>query len=307
MTHLRTFAALALGVSAFALVGCSATSADPLGAQTSSGASGTAAEPIVIGSQAYYSNEILAEIYAEGLEADGFAVKRQFNIGQREAYLPELESGNLDLFPEYTGPLLQYWQSSTTLTKADEVYTALAAAAPAGLQVLDQSAATDQDSYVVTRDFSEKYGVKSIADLLTVPVPLTLGGNAEGADRPNGPKGLLQHYGVTVGFSAIDDGGGPLTVSALKSGAIQLAIVYTASPTISSGDLVVLDDPEGLFVASHVVPVASKTLPAAAVDTVNRISAALTPEDLVAMNVKSVDGQQASDTIAAAWLAAHPS
>ncbi|RFA10845.1 glycine/betaine ABC transporter [Subtercola boreus] len=301
MTRSKYFAALALGLSVVALAGCSASGgADPLAAPSASG------DTIVVGSQAYYSNEIIAEIYAEALESDGFAVKRQFNIGQREAYLPELESGGVDLFPEYTGPLLQYWVPTTTLTQADEVYEALRAAAPAGLQVLDQSAATDQDAYAVTREFSEQYGVTSLADLASVPVPLVVGGNAEGVDRPNGPKGLLEHYGVTVGFTPIDDGGGPLTVSSLKSGAIQLGIVYTASPTIQSGDLVILDDPENLFTASHVVPVASDSLPAGAADTVNRISAALTPEDLIAMNVQSVDGQQSSDAIAAGWLAAHP-
>ena len=65
---------------------------------------GASDEPIVVGSQAYYSNEIIAEIYAQALEGAGFEVERQFQIGQRDAYLPELESGAVDLFPECRKP-----------------------------------------------------------------------------------------------------------------------------------------------------------------------------------------------------------
>ncbi|MGA1835955.1 ABC transporter substrate-binding protein [Herbiconiux sp. 11R-BC] len=300
MTSLRPAAAFALGLSALVLAGCASPSTDPLAAPSAS------SDAIVVGSQAYYSNEIVAEIYSQALEKAGLPVERAFNIGQREAYVPSLEAGEIDLFPEYTGPLLQFWDPSTTLTKSDEVYDALVKAAPAGLRVLDQSPATDQDSYVVTKEFSEKYGVTSIADLASVPVPLVLAGNSEGATRPNGPKGLLEHYGVTVSFTPIEDGGGPLTIQALDDGAVQLAIVYTASPAIKTDDLVVLDDPQGLFTASHLVPIASDRLPDEAVDIVNAISAALTPDDLVALNVRSVDEQLGSAQIASDWLAQHP-
>jgi osmoprotectant transport system substrate-binding protein len=302
MTRFRPAAALALGLSVLVLAGCASSGADPLDAPSASSDS----DPIVVGSQAYYSNEILAEIYSQALEGAGFTIDRAFNIGQREAYVPELEAGEIDLFPEYTGPLLQFWDPSTTLTKSDEVYDALVNAAPAGLTVLDQSAATDQDAYVVTREFADQYGVTSIADLADVPVPLVLAGNSEGETRPNGPKGLLEHYGVAVSFTPIEDGGGPLTIKALNDGTVQLAIVYTASPAIKTDDLVILDDPEGLFTASHLVPVASDRLPDDAVDIVNAVSAELTADDLVALNVRSVDEQLDSARIASDWLAQHP-
>ena len=75
-------------------------------------------DTIVIGSQDYYSNEIIAEAYAQALEAGGIKVQRDFRIGQREGYLPEIESGKIDLFPEYTGPLLQVWKSSSRVPQA---------------------------------------------------------------------------------------------------------------------------------------------------------------------------------------------
>ena len=187
------------------LAGCS--SDDPL----ETGGT-TASDAIVVGSQDYYSNEIIAEIYAQSLEGAGYDVRRDFRIGQREAYLPEIEAGRIDLFPEYTGPLLLVWEPDVTPGTAEEVYDALVSAVPEGLRVLDQSDASDQDSYVVTRDFAERYDVSTIADLATVPVPITLGGNSEGEDRPIGPAGLKNTYGVDVTFTPIEDGGGPLTV-----------------------------------------------------------------------------------------------
>src|SRR5690606_7821118 len=101
--------ALAAGVAlaaTLALAGCS--SSNPLDEPSSSAGGDSGGDTVVVGSQAYYSNEIVAEIYAQALENDGFTVERKFNVGQRDAYMPEVESGAIDLFPEYTGNLLEY-------------------------------------------------------------------------------------------------------------------------------------------------------------------------------------------------------
>lgn len=293
MSRLTTLGAAVLA-AALALTGCS--SGDPL-------ASPSTAETIVIGSQDYYSSEIIAEIYAQALEKSGRTVDRQFRIGQREVYLPEIVAGRIDLFPEYTGPLLQTWRPDVQppLT-AEDAYTQLKAATPTGLRVLDQSPATDQDSYVVTQDFAAKWSVASIPDLAAVTEPLTLGANSEAQTRPNGPTGLLTHYGIKVGFTPIEDGGGPLTIKALKDNQIQLAIMYTANPTISTNKLVSLTDPKGMLMPSHVVPLASSRVDDAAASVINAISAAMSPEDLLALNARSVNDQLPASTIAADWL-----
>lgn len=259
-------------------------------------------ETIVIGSQDYYSNEIIAEAYAQALEDGGYEVDRQFRIGQREAYVPEIESGSIDLFPEYTGPLLQYWQPETDARLSDDVHTALQQVTPQGLRSLEQSDATDQDAYVVTRKFADAWDLKTITDLAKVTDPLTLGGNSEGESRPNGPKGLKSAYGVDVGFTPIEDGGGPLTVKALQDDEIQLAIIYTADPSIKENDLVTLEDPKGLFLASHVVPLASNDVPDEAAAIIDRVSAAMSAEDLVDLNARSVEDELPAATIAEDWL-----
>src|SRR5690606_40849814 len=121
---------------------------DPL--KQDDGGSPAASGTIVVGSQDYYYNEIIAEIYAQALEAEGLTVERNFSIGQRDAYMPALESGEVQLFPEYTGNLLQFFDPDATATSPEDVYAALQEALPDGLTVLDQSSATDQDSYNVT-------------------------------------------------------------------------------------------------------------------------------------------------------------
>ena len=263
----------------------------------------TPAETIVIGSQDYYSNEIIAEIYAQALEEAGYDVDRQFRIGQREVYLPDIESGAIDLFPEYSGPVLQYWDGATEARLAAAVSAEREEGTPGGLRALDQSPATDQDSYTVTQEFADQWNLATIEDLAGVTVPLTLGANSEAETRPNGPIGLRDTYGVEVGFTPIEDGGGPLTVKALQDGDIQLAIIYTADPTIAQNNLVSIQDTMGLFLASHVVPLASDNVDDEAAAIINRISAAMSPEDLVALNARSVGEELPARTIAADWLA----
>jgi osmoprotectant transport system substrate-binding protein len=293
---------LALGAAvvgvALALSGCA--SGDPLDSGTDEGSGDT----ITIGSAAYYSNEIIAEIYAQALENAGFDVDRQFNIGQRDVYLPSLENGEVDLLPEYTGNLLQYYDPETTATSEDEVNAALADALPAELTILDVSPATDQDSYNVTAEFAAANGnITSLEDLKDVTVPIILGGPpelgaSEGQGRIYGPEGLFNDYGVTVQFIATGD----TTYEDLLAGNINLANIYSADPRIATDALVTLEDPKGLFLASNVVPLVNADIADEIADVINAISAKLTPEGLVALNVESTVDLKSPEDIATGWL-----
>ena len=296
--RLVALAAVVVGATV-ALAGCS--SGDPLDSGSSDG--GGSSETIVVGSQDYYSNEIIAELYAQALEENGYTVERDLRIGQREVYIPEIESGAIDVFPEYTGNLLQYYVPDTAATTSDDVYAELETSLPDGLRVLDQSPATDQDSYNVTKTFSDENDVKSLADLKNVSTPITLGGNSELATRPYGPEGLKSVYGVDVAFTPIEDSGGPLTLKALVDNQVQMVNIYSAYPNIAANDLVTLEDPEGLFLASNVVPVVSEKVTDEIAKIINTVSAALTAEDLVALNSLSVNEQESADQIASDWLA----
>ena len=294
-TTIRASLMAVLASAALVLSGCAAAAEDEAPEMDAAPAM---TEVIVVGSQAYYSNEIIAEIYAQALESAGYEVERKFQIGQRDAYLPELESGAVDLFPEYTGNLLQFYAPDTMATQADEVYDELQSALPEGLTALAMSPATDQDSYNVTADFAAENNLVSIADLAGLE-GLVLGGAPELEERPYGPAGLLETYGVVVGFDATGD----ITVDALVEGVISLANVYSGDPRIAEFGLVTLADPEGLFLASNVVPIASSDVAAELASIIDPISLALTPEALVALNLQSIKDQLSAADIAAAWLA----
>jgi osmoprotectant transport system substrate-binding protein len=140
-------------------------------ADTGLDAAGTqaAGQTLKVGSANFQENVILANIYAQALQAQGATVSTQLNIGSRETYMPGLQDGSIDLIPEYSGVLLQYFDKQATATSSEDVYAALPAALPQGLVVLDQSKAEDKDAIVVTKETADKYSLKSIADLAAKP------------------------------------------------------------------------------------------------------------------------------------------
>jgi len=128
-----------------------------------------AGQTLKVGSANFQENVILANIYAQALQAQGATVSTQLNIGSRETYMPGLQDGSIDLIPEYSGVLLQYFDKKATAVSSDDVFAALPAALPQGLVVLDQSKAEDKDAIVVTKETADKYNLKSIADLAAKP------------------------------------------------------------------------------------------------------------------------------------------
>ena len=296
--RLAAIGAVVVG-AAIALSGCA--SSNPL---ATGGSSPAAGGTLIVGSQDYYSNEIVAEIYSQALESGGYTVDRQFNIGQREVYLPEIEAGKIDVFPEYIGSLLQALDKTAVGGTAGATFTELQAALPSGLSVLDKADAADQNSWTVTKAFADKYKLTDIASLKNVTEPIVVGGNSELETRPYGPTALKQKYGITTaGFKAVEDSGGPLTVKALVDGQIQLANIYTANPNIKSNNLVALADPDGLFFPDNLAPVVSKKVDTKAASILNKVDAKLSQSDLVSLNAESVNDKKSPAVIAKAWLA----
>ncbi|MDO5533375.1 MAG: ABC transporter substrate-binding protein [Propionibacteriaceae bacterium] len=303
----RHLAALVALAGAGTLAGCAGSNPleeSPAPATTTSAGAPAAAGTLVVGSQQYYSNEIIAELYAQALEKAGFTVERQFQIGQREVYLPELEAAKVDVLPEYAGNLLQYYDKTTDVTDGTAVLSALAAALPEGLRVLDAAEASDQDSYTVTQAFADEHGLTTIGDLAKAPQPVKLAANAEFATRPYGPEGAKATYGVDIELVPVEDSGGPLTARALADGTVQVADLYTADPTIAKEGFVILEDPEGLILPQNVIPLVSAKVDDTAAAAIDAVNAKLTVAELQALNARSIDEQARSEVIAREWLAA---
>jgi osmoprotectant transport system substrate-binding protein len=254
----RTKIAFALTAVA-AMIGVAACggSSDPLAAGTS--AAKADAGTIVVGSANFPENALLAEIYAGALGAKGVKVEKRLNIGSRETYIPALKDGSIDLIPEYTGVLDQYFNKNAKATTADGVYAELKAAVPATLAILDKSAAEDKDSVVVTKDTAAKLSLKSIGDLAPRAKDLTLGGPPEWKTRPTGVPGLKKVYNLEFKTFRPLDTGGPLSVQALKNGQVDAVNLFTTDPAIAANGFVVLDDPKSLFAAQNVVPLITKS------------------------------------------------
>lgn len=261
------------------------------------------AGPIVVGSQQYYSNEIIAEIYAQVLETAGYTVTREYQIGQREIYLPQIESGDISVIPEYGGNLLQYYAKDPEATDAGSVREELFTVLPRDLTILGSAEATDQDSYTVTRATADAYGLTSIADLAELGGTVTIAANSELATRPYGPSGLMSVYGVDAMIDPVEDTGGPLTVNALTDGTVNVANIPTSSPAITDNDLVVLEDPKNLILPENVTPLVRKSLPVGATQAIDAVAARLTADELRTLNARSTKEQLESAVIASDWLA----
>ncbi|WP_344682372.1 MULTISPECIES: ABC transporter substrate-binding protein [Actinomycetes] len=289
-----------LGLAALALSACGAE--DPLadGGDDDAGAEGGA---LVVGSQQYYSNTIIAELYAQRLEAGGHEVDRQFDIGQREVYMPELEAGDIDVFPEYAGNLLQYVDAEAEASDLEEILAGLEQSLPEGITALAPAEATDQDSFVVTAEFAQEHQLRSVGDLADVDEDLRIAANSEFETRPYGPEGLQEVYGVEVTLVPVEDSGGPLTVQALLDGDVQVADIYSADPAIEENGLVMLEDPEDLVLPQNILPLVSDSVGDDAAALIEEVTAELTQEELNGLNAVSVDDQASAADVAADWLA----
>jgi osmoprotectant transport system substrate-binding protein len=274
-------AALALVI---ALVTSACGSSNPLGGGAISGD----LKSIIVGSADFPESKIIAEIYAQALEANGFTLSRQFGIGSRETYIPAVRDHSIDLIPEYTGTLLKYFDEKSTVTTPDAIELALFRVLPGDLSILVPSPAEDKDSLAVSRETANRWNLKTIADLAVHSPEVKLGAPSEFLNRTEGVPGLKKNYGLDItpnNFVAISDGGGPATVRALVDGTVTAANIFTTSPAIPENDLVVLEDPKNNFPAANVVPLVSSQKKSDELKTVlDAVSAKLTTEDLIELN-----------------------
>ena len=312
-TLTRGSALVAAGL-AVALTLSACGSSNPLAssssASTSAAASGSgsaaAGGTIVIGSANFPESSLIANIYAAALKAKGVDVSTNLNIGERAVYIKALQDGSIDLVPEYSGVLLQYFNKAATQVSSEDVYAALKTTVPSGLEVLDQSAAEDKDAVVITKETADANNIKSIADLSALASTWVFGGPPEFQTRPDGIPGLQSDYGLTFKeFKALDVGG-PLTVGALKSGQVQAADLFTTDPAITANNFVVLDDPKNNFAAQNVLPLISsaKVTPEVAA-ALNAVSAKLDTATLIDLNTKVSVDKLDSAQVAQEWVAAN--
>lgn len=301
--------ALALGaVGLLVLAGCSqnkdseGSSTTKAGDTETTAAGGDAgATKIRISSQDFSEQKTLAQVYGQYLEAQGFDVDIQEPIGTRTQIYAALDKGTVDLVLDYEGSATVELGGKAS-SDADATFETLSGLlADKDLVAATASEAADANALVALKSWADENQVTSISDLAGLDGPLTLGGAAECASRPDCLLGYQDTYGLKLEFKAVDYG--PPLVTALQAGEIQLAQYGTTAPEVADGTIVALEDDKGLQSAENVVPVyrsavASEELQAA----LDKVSEVLTTADLAAWNkATDVDKEDPAD-VAQAWL-----
>ena len=301
-TPLRAVAALATALFVGATSGCGIGS-DPLAAEGGSGRDGS--DTVVVGSANFLDSLLIANIYAEALRAEGVEVEERFNIASREAYVPGLSDGSIDVIPEYSGALLQYVDPETDVTADEEVLASLETSLPEGLEVLEASEAQSKDVLVVTAETAEAHGLENVSDLVPLAGELSLGGPPEWKTRHNGIVGLQEVYGLEFESFVSLDAGGPLSLNAVTNGQVDVVDLFTTDPAIEDRGLVMLEDDQELFLAENILPlVRESAVDAEARAVLDGVSERLTTEDIRDMMRLIISERKNPALVAQDWLAA---
>jgi osmoprotectant transport system substrate-binding protein len=199
---------------------------------------------IVVGAADFSESQVLANVFADTLKAAGFDATVQ-TVGNRELYLPALERGEIQAFPEYLATVTDIINTGID-PNADPVATSDADATLAALQPLaqqvglvfgDPAKATDQNAFAVTQEFADNLGVTTLSELADAcgDGSLTLGGPGECPTRPQCQLGLQDTYGLTfAGFNEYD-AGGPLTKAAIQQGDVSIGLVFSSDGALAKG------------------------------------------------------------------------
>jgi osmoprotectant transport system substrate-binding protein len=264
-------------------------------------------EPITVGGASFTESLIMIEMYAALLEDAGYEVQVQ-PVDNRELYAPELESGGIDVVPEYAATFAEYLNLDANGPAAEpvatgdveETVTALRALAEAkGIEVLEPSEAANQNAFFVTEAFAAEHSLSTLSDLGASGIPVVLAGTAECPERPKCEVGLRETYGIDItenlplGFGSVQN------KEAVTSGKAQLGLSGTTDGTLGALGLVVLEDDQSLQNADNLVPVVNAEGPAGTdevAEVLNGLVAELTTEDLAELNRRvDEDREQAAD------------
>ena len=293
MAGSRLAACAALALTALALAGCggsstSATAPPGTTATTAVTRPGVGRPQVTIGDKNYTEEELLGELYYEALQAEGFPVLLNQNIGPTEVTLQAMKTGQLAMYPEY----LNTWNATVAgyqrnfKTRHGAYVAAQRYALTHGFELLDPTPFSDTNAIGVTVSYAQQHHLRTVGDLRRVAATMTLGAAPQLDQSQPGVSTLEQAYGFTPAALR------PLEIGqqyqALDQGTVQAADVYTTDGELTTGNYTLLGDPMRVFGIGNVVPVVSSQVldqegPAFAA-TVNRVTSLLTLSAIRAMN-----------------------
>jgi osmoprotectant transport system substrate-binding protein len=263
---------------------------------------------VTIGDKSFAEENILGALYSQALAAKGYKVTLKDNLGSTEIAYKALTSGQVEMYPEYTGTLLSAVAEQTkNPASAKAAYEeAKAYVQKDGLTLLNYTPFYDSDALATLPSYASQHNLSSIADLKPLGKAVKLGGAPEFATRFEGLLGLKQEYGVSPTFKPIAI---ELSYKALESGQVDVQDVFTTDGQLLGGKFKLLADPKHVFGFQNVAPVVKKSVLAAEgpafEQTLNQVSALLTIPAIQQMNAAVSIDKQSAAVVAAKFLKAN--
>ena len=246
------------------------------------------AQTVKIGSKNFTEQFVVAEIYAQALEKAGLAVERRLNLGATLIAHSALTSGEIDLYPEYTGTALAAVVKGDLSGSAEKIYKDVKDYYEKNLQLtlLDPTQINNGYAIITLPETAEKYKLKTLTDLGPVSKELSFGAEGGFGERKDGLPGLKQTYGIEFKDFRIFAKLG-IRYSALTSGNIDVSYGFSTDWQIADSKLVVLDDDKHLFPPYYLVPVVRQDTLAKnpkIAEVLNKISPLLNNENMRNLN-----------------------
>ena len=275
--RLRTLAVVAVGAAT--LVAAAACGGGGGSASAGSSSGPGKGQQIKVGAYAFPEGQLLANVYAKALDAAGFKATVVQTQG-RETGEPALSQGSLDVIPEYTSSLLDYFKAGTSSPDDAANLSALRTEAQAkGVNVLDPAPATDNYAFGVLDSFAKSNKIASLSDLAAYSQahPVTVAGIQECADRTYCLAGLKSVYGLQVADFKVTVLASQASVDLLKKNTVQLVQFDSSDGVLADNPVKILEDDKGLNHADHIVAAVNAKSDSPALDEVlNSVNGKLT-------------------------------
>lgn len=261
---------------------------------------------IRVGSKNFTESFVIAEIYAQSLEASGMRVERLFNLGSTQIAMAAMERGNIDLYPEYTGTALIDVLHLAPIPNPHAAYATVSRLFKEryGIVWLTPSPMNDSQALATTRGVAQRDRLATLTDVSRAAGNLRLATIQEFLARPDGLPGLQRFYGG-FRFREVRTYDIALKYRALLDGSADVASAFTTDGAIASDELFVLRDDRHFWSAYNVAPVVrAATLAARPViaRVLDRISPKITDRAAQAMNAAVENAQADPIDVAAKFL-----
>ncbi|MEU2623996.1 ABC transporter substrate-binding protein [Streptomyces sp. NPDC007157] len=267
---------------------------------------------LTIGSAGFTESDLLAQMYAQLLNQAGYRTSL-ITVANREIYEPALESGQIDVVPEYAATFADWLNAKANGPDAppvgspdlDATMKALRRlATPRGLTVLDPGRAVDQNAFAVTAAYAREHHLKTLSDLGASGLKVRLAAGDECVQRPYCEPGLKKVYGIDI--TGVDPKGVGTTQAkrAVQSGQDQMVLTTTTDATLGQFGLVLLADDKHLQNADYVVPVVNRARAGSegVTKALGKLNDVLTTADLAAMNQQVDSWRRLAQDVARTYL-----